>query len=472
MSSGLRVQIGLCAAALALWALSGHALEYPAYGAAMLELLLAAWAFPAARLQLSAPLSPANWALFLFHVHLVVTPLLGMWLGFALGVLPHLPSPRFLNEAMLVSALAHLGFAAGAQYGARPLAKGAPRAWFSERMNAALAAAFLLIGAVGLWLTFHGLAGYVQYVTQPETQAVMSEAPASLGQAAGNFLRHFFPFGLVLCWSIGVARRERRGWYAGPTLLLLAALVVTTANYNRASMVGPVLAALAAYSLTVRRLSGRAVALIGLGLMLAGVAFGSYRNDNLYGPDAPGRQQRQTRWEAVNEFLQVYGEGPQCVGFLLEQTAHEPRHLGRSAFASLMYPLPIVGKPFRDASGVAVYNRLIYGEPGVVDQVIPAAGELFLNFHLPGVAAFFALLGFAVQRTEQHFRAAPTAFRAVASFFVGMWLSFPIAGALAVVSQIFIYSFWPLYAYYGVRAVLGACLAPAGPRTALAGARP
>lgn len=471
MSSGLRVQIGLCAAALALWALSGRALEYPAYGAAMLEMLVAAWAFPAARFKTSAPLSPANWALFLFHVHLVAAPLLGMWFGFALGVLPHLPSPRFLNVAMLVSALAHLGFAAGAQYGARPLAKGAPRPWFSERMNAALAAAFLLIGAVGLWLLFGGPAGYVRYVTDPEMQAEIYATPSSMRMAAGNLLRHFFPFGLVLCWSIGVARRERRGWYAFPTLLLLAALVASTANYNRASMVGPVLAVLAAYSLAVRRLSGRAVALIGLGLMLAGVAFGSYRNDNLYGPDAPGRQQ-QTRGEALSEFLQIYGEGPQCVGFLLEQTAQEPRHLGKSAFASLMYPLPVVGKPFRDASGVVLYNRLIYGEPGVVDQVTPAAAELFLNFHLPGVAAFFALLGFAVQRTEQHFQAAPTAFRAVAAFMVGMWLSFPIAGALAVVSQIFIYSFWPLYAYYGLRAVLGACLAPAGPRPVLAGARP
>src|SRR5262249_53956541 len=149
-------------------------------------------------------------------------------------------------------------------------------------------------------------------------------------------------------------------------------------------------------------------------------------------------RRESTRWEALNEFLQIYGEGPQCAGFLLEQTEQEPRHLGRSAFASLMYPLPVVGKPFRDASGVVLYNQLIYGEAGVVDQVTPAVGELFLNFHLPGVAAFFALLGFVVQRTERHFHAAPTAFRAVAAFYVGMWLSFPIAGALAVVSQIFI----------------------------------
>jgi hypothetical protein len=471
VTPGLRVHAVLCAAALGLWVLSGRALEYPAYGVAVLELLVAAWAFPAARFRIDAPLSPANWALFLFHVHLVVAPLLGMWRGFALGVLPHLPSPRFINEALLLSALAHLGFSFGAQAGARPAAEGAPGPRFSEGAHAALVAAFLLIGAVGLWLVFGGPAGYLRYVTVPETQAVIYASPATLRQASGNLLRHFFPFGLVLWWSMGVARRERRGWYALPTLLLLAALLITTANYNRASMVGPVLAVLAAYSLTVRKLSARAVAAVGLGLLLAGVAFGSYRSDNLYGPDAPGRRQT-SRWEAVNEFLQIYGEGPQCVGFLLEQTEWEPRHLGRSAFASLMYPLPILGKPFRDASGVAIYNRLIYGEAGNTDQVIPATGELFLNFHLPGVAAFFALLGFAVQRTEQRFRAAPTAFRAAAAFFVGMWLSFPVAGAVAVVSQIFIYSFWPLYAYYGLRAALGACLAPAAPRPALAGARP
>lgn len=470
MKPGLHLHIGVCAAAFALWGLSGRALEYPAYGAVLLELAVAAWAFPAARFQLRAPLSPGNWALFLFHVHLVAAPLLGMWFGFEPGVLPHLPPARFLNGAMLLSALAHLAFASGAQLGARPPSNAAPVPWFSERLHAALAAAFVLIGAAGLWSLFGGPAGYVRYVTEPETQAEIFATPSSMRLAAGNVLHHFLPFGLVLLWSMGVARRERRGWYAVPTLLLVAALVVTTANYNRASIVGPVLAVAAAYSLTVRRLSGRAVALIGACLLLAGVAFGSYRNDNLYGPDAPRREQR-TRWESLNEFLQIYGQGPQCAGFLLEQTQREPRHLGRSVFASLMYPLPVLGKPFREASGVAVYNRLIYGVDGVVDQVTPAAGELFLNFHLPGVAVFFALLGFGVQRTEQRFRAAPTAFRAVAAFMVGMWLSFPIAGAVAVVSQIFIYSFWPLYAYYGLRAVLGACLAPAGRRPVLAGAR-
>jgi oligosaccharide repeat unit polymerase len=471
VTPGLRRSVCLGAAAGALWALSGQALEYPAFGAVLLELLVAAWVFPAARFQLDSPLSPGNWALLLFHVHLVVAPLLGLWFGFSLGTFPHLPSPRFINAAMLLSALAHFCFAFGSQLGARRSAEGVPAPRFSGGFQAALAAAFLLLGAAGMWLAFGGPAGYLQYVTVPETQTLMSEAPPTVGKALATFLRPFLPFGLLLLWSGGIARRRHRGWYAIPTLLLLAAIVVTAASYNRASMVGPVLAALAAYSLTVRRLSARAVAFAGLGLLLAGVAFGSYRNDNLHGPDGPVRQ-KGSQLEELNEFFQIYGEGPQFLGYLLERTEREPRHLGSSAFASLMYPLPIAGKPFRERSGVILYNQLIYGTPGIVDQIIPASGELFLNFHLPGVAVFFALLGFAVQRAERRFRSATTAFSAAAAFFTGMWLAFPIAGSLAVISQILIYSFWPLYAYYGLRAVLAACLAPADPSPVLQGARP
>jgi hypothetical protein len=458
MAAGVRTAGLLYLAAGALWALAGWAPEYPAFGPVLLELFVAAWLFPAARLQLRTPLSPRNWAIFLFHIHLVVAPLLGMGLGFERGTLLRLPSTFFINAAMLLSALAHLCFALGAQLGASRPAPVLRRARFSPRVHAALAALFILLGTAGLWLTFGSLEGYLQYVTVPETHAIMAEAPPTLGGALGTFLRPFLTFGLLLLWSNHIARTARPGRCVISTLLLLAALLPATASYNRASMWGPVLAALAAYSLTVRRLSGRAVAAAGVAMLLLGLAFGAYREENLAGPDAPVRERRSTLEEA-NSFIQVYGEGPQFLGFLLEQTKGEDLHLGRTLFSSVLYPLPVLGKPFRDSSGVHFYNRLVYGRSGIVDQIIPAAGELFLNFHLPGVAAFFGLLGLVVQRIERRFETASTAFTAAAFFHIGMWVSFAIAGSVAVVSQILIYMFWPLYGYFGLRAALNACRA-------------
>jgi hypothetical protein len=314
-----------------------------------------------------------------------------------------------------------------------------------------------------MFLVFGGLGGYLRYVSTPESQTILDQSPATLQGTLGTFLRPFLPFGLLLVWSNHVARYKARGrfWIASGVLLL--GLLLATASYNRASMVGPVFAVLAAYSLTVRRLSERTVVIAGLGILLAGIAFGAYRAANLYGPDTPLGERRSGPEEA-SEFLQVYGEGPQFLGFLLQQTEGERLHLGSTLFASLLYPVPLVGKAFRESSGVHFYNRLIYGRPGIVDQVIPASGELLLNFHVIGVALFFALLGFVVQRIELRFRSASTAFAAAAFFYLGMWIACPIASSLAVLSQLVVYGFWPLYAYFGLHAVLRACrVEPAAP---------
>ena len=463
MKTSLRLAVGLYLLAAAGWALSGKALQYPAFGVSLLELALTAWVFPAARFQLRTPLSPKNWALFLFHVHVLVAPLLGIMGGFELGTLPHLPPAHLINVAMLLAALSHLCFTLGAQLAfTEPApAKQAPR--FSPGFDAGLAGAYVLLGAAGLWLTFGGLGGYLQYVTVPETHFLMAEGRGTLRAAAGTFLRPFLPFGLMLWWSTGILPRARRYKHVLSTLLLLVALVPVTASYNRASMVGPALTVLAAYSLTVRRLSARTMTLVGVGLLLAGVAFGAYRNDNMAGPGAPARAPT-SRMQEVNEFLQIYGEGPQFLGFLIEQTRGEPLHLGGTLIGSFLSPVPILGKAFRESSGVYFYNRLIHGRRGIVDQVIPASGELLLNFHLAAVCAFFALLGLLVQRMELRFQRARTAFSAAASFYLGMWLSFPVAGSLAVLSQQLIYAFWPIYAYFGLRAVLGACLVDSGLR--------
>jgi hypothetical protein len=439
-----------------VWLASGRALEYPAFGVVLLELVLTAWVIPGSRFALDRPLSPKNWALFLFYVHLLVAPLLGMVFGFEAGTLTRLPDVQRINEAMWLSAGVHLCFVIGVDFANR-------NAWplrrlpeFSLEFERALAFVFCGLGALGLALTFGSIGGFLQYITVPETHAIMLQAPPTVQGALGTFLRPFLPFGLILLWSTRV-QRHSSSLSLWSTLALLVALIPATASYNRASMVGPVLTVLAAYSHSVGTLSTKTVVTIGAALLLTAVAFGSYRNANLAGPDTPVRAST-SNFEEANAFLQVYGEGPQFVGFLLEQIEHEPLHLGRSLVGSLLYPVPVLGKDFRDVSGVHFYNRLIYGQDGIVDQVIPASGEWLLNFHLLGVAIFFAALGFLIQQFQQLYIVAPTAFIAASHFYIGMWLAFPIAGSVAVVSQMLVYSFWPFYAYFGLRCCLRASL--------------
>jgi hypothetical protein len=112
----------------------------------------------------------------------------------------------------------------------------------------------------------------------------------------------------------------------------------------------------------------------------------------------------------------------------------------------VVYPIPVLGKPFRDISGPVIFNELIYGDSDNVDQIIPLAGELYINFHLAGVVLGAMLLGCLLAWQQGRFVAAPTPVEGYAWLMMALWTVFP--GSLSVASQIYLYSFWPIYVYF------------------------
>lgn len=114
---------------------------------------------------------------------------------------------------------------------------------------------------------------------------------------------------------------------------------------------------------------------------------------------------------------------------------------------SLVYPVPILGKPFRDTSAVAIYNNLIYNDPNTVDQIVPFQGELFINFHIIGVLMGYVVLAKIAATLQRKFERSRTTFEAYGWFFISLWTLFLITGSLAVTSQMYVFFFWPLYLY-------------------------
>ena len=126
---------------------------------------------------------------------------------------------------------------------------------------------------------------------------------------------------------------------------------------------------------------------------------------------------------------------------------------GRMLLASLVYPVPVLGKAFRDESGVRLYNRMIYGDSGILDQIVPFQGELFLTFHVPGVVAGFAVLGMILARLQGAFERSRSGFWSYACQYTATWMAFLIQGSLAALSQIFVFFFWPIYVFVIVRRI-------------------
>jgi hypothetical protein len=109
--------------------------------------------------------------------------------------------------------------------------------------------------------------------------------------------------------------------------------------------------------------------------------------------------------------------------------------------------VPVLGKGFRDTSGWAVYNRAIYGNDEIADQIMPFQCELFANFHVPGVAAGYFALGLLLGALQRRFEAAASGFGVYSIQYLALWTSMLIVWSLAVLSQILVFFCWPICAY-------------------------
>jgi hypothetical protein len=393
-------------------------------------------------------LRPITWALLMFGVVLVVVPLTCVFAGFRTGVLPFLPSDRFLNTASLLYATAFTAFAI-AQLRTSP--KAVVLAVPSTAL-VRLAAVYTVLGILGVWFAFGSPQGIADYVRNPAVYLLLRSLDDSqnVQGLVANVLRPFFIVGAVAGWGAwrvhrasGTSRWERVSVLVAVVTGII--FVGATFNLNRNSIVVPLVAFAAAYMWTdgvVRAwLVGAAVAAVACGAVLVGqvrsvtslAQDGSLLGNGLLSDD-------------LLAAMQVYGGGPQYLGFLLESSAFEGvPFLGSTLLSSVLFPVPVLGKPWRETSGVALYNQLIYGDSSVADQIIPFLGELFINFHLVGVLLGFYYLGRVVLWLDVSLAKSRDLLGRYLFMYFGAWASFLILGSVAGVSQILVYFCWPLY---------------------------
>jgi hypothetical protein len=229
------------------------------------------------------------------------------------------------------------------------------------------------------------------------------------------------------------------------------ALLIVNFNYNRGTMLGPLVGLAAAFSMHVWRVPFKGVVLAGVLALSLAFAFGSYRASELDISELSVSALAET-WdsEGIVDFVQMYALAPQMSAYLIESLEGKFYH-GMTLLPSLVYPVPVLGKPYREVSGPAIFNELIYGETDTLDQIIPLAGELYVNLHLVGVVLGYGLLGLLLAWLHRKFMAAPNPVESYAWLMIALWTAFP--GSLSVGSQIYVYSFWPIYTYFAVKSL-------------------
>lgn len=401
------------------------------------------------------PLCPWNWALLLFGLKLVVLPAAEVIGDVEIGELPHLPSTRSINVALLLESLAYVCFAATynelqARRGARAISN--PLRWYIPGW---LILVYFLLGMIGAWLFFGALDVLVAYFRNPAEYMVLqiNEALARAGPIAiSTFLRPFLGFSLVLlvCRVLDRPRvLSKFGWGLSiAALIFLTALSFSIFSYNRGAFVAPVLALCAVALIRLRtqtwKVTGASVLVLALLLAMTTI-FRSTHGQTDFASTVADWQRAAGELE-IASLVQMYGNGPQFLGFLLEETEGQELQWGRGLVAGILSPVPILGKPFRSSSGTALYNQL-FNRGDAEDQVISFLGELFLNFHVPGVVAGFALLGALLSCLQNAFLKSDSALPIYVIQLTAIWLLFLVVGSVSVVSQIAIYFYGPIYLY-------------------------
>ena len=419
------------------------------------------WLMPRCRVRTDHYMGPVNVALLLLFIKLVIMPSLIMLTGAESKVLTYLPGIASMQNVVLIDVVAYAAFCVGLSFGPNPgKHAGVPLAVLSgPGPGGGIVTAFAVIGIVGFIAAFGSPERLVEYFLD-STAKLQEETDASLVALAGTFLRPFFAFSLVAWWSryVDSATGGESLWW--PTLAgLLVTVGVTIANltfsFNRAAFVFPLASLLAVYSARVKRIpAGLAVTAAMLALpVLIGVE--TMRANRMIGAETHLDSALEAVFSDIADNVKGYGGGPQYSAIFCERLGWgEHLYGGSTLVSSVMSPVPVLGKGFREGSGPTLFNRSIYDVKDIEDQILPFATELFVNFHLPGVVAGFIGLGVFLAAAQHWFGNAESAFAAFSIQYVAIWGAMLAAWSASIYSQIVIYFFGPIYFYVACTHVL------------------
>ena len=413
------------------------------------------WLLPEARLRTREYLSHVNLALVLLQIKLVLVPVLLMAVGARNDIFALPASQASMEGAVLIDLVAYVAFCVGLQLRAgyrTPATLPSLLTAFDKIPPAIFVWTFAALGLAGFLFTFGTPARFLEYFLNP-AEVLKQEGDASVTEFLGTILRPFLAFSLVTWWARAADQSRGIGRWRPAFFGLVAAVGITIANmtfsFNRGAFVFPLLALAAVYSSRVRRISPVLAAGVLLALMPVLMALGSYRTQ-VPGAEKPAGSFHDSLLD-LSENIEVYAGGPQLTGVFYSQLGWgEHLYFGSSIVSSVLSPIPVLGKGFREGGGPIVYNQAIYGMSGIDDQIPPFASELFANFHIGGVLFGFVGFGVVLATMERWLGTITSTFGAFVIQYIATWGAMMSVWSISVYVQILFYFLGPVYLFGGL----------------------
>jgi hypothetical protein len=306
---------------------------------------------------------------------------------------------------------------------------------------------YFVIALFSLTLLYGSLSAYLAgaiftYVTRD----TLEQAGGSFAGFFANVGQRFWAFGLILAWYIWNRKYKpisQRYWQF-PWLLLC---IIGTLSSNRTNMIFPLLTFLSVIwaEWQVRSKWGLiTLAFSGLFLILF---FGHVR------------VQPFLNGEIIQELFRIYIDDKNYIWsahqlyfgtpYQITPLLNDPNS-SFTLWASVLDPIPILGKAFREQSGPYIYNSAI-NNPSQ-DQVIPMAGELYYNGGFLLVIAGHAAVGVVYRRLDNAFKkyVITNPPLAAAFFYLALLFNATLLLSLSVLVQFALYSAAPALLLIGI----------------------
>lgn len=298
----------------------------------------------------------------------------------------------------------------------------------------------IFIGLIGLVIRFPSLGAASAYLSGSYEE--LSRAAAGPIGYAGSVMRTMLPIGLFILMT-DRTRSKLTKLVCFVLLGPLALLALASFSLNRASIIFPVAAMVAAYALTVAPLRLRAWVSMGVAAALAFLVLGGVRTTAF---NVNGGQDSTAGpvdiWGSLRETVELYGQSPYLPGIM-----HDESIAGRFSAVqpvnSMLAAVPGIGREARLNSGTSLYNYAIYGKSGVQDQIIPVWAEVNAALGLAGLILVALVLVLAGRFAGSWLLNHPTPLGAYAAVLSSLWIAQASISSIQAITQAFLYSVIP-----------------------------
>jgi hypothetical protein len=341
--------------------------------------------------------TPKNILLFIWLNKLVVIPIEILFVGNRLTLFEAHPQP-IVHESLLT--LISFGcFVLGwCQFKGQFIAVEQKISWPIWLAAGGISMALGLAGIIFLYgspVNFINNAIYTH-----KTYDIMRQVAGGVGGYLANVGQRFLPFAVLIGWGL-VAKLSLNKYVIGIAASLIC--IICSLSSNRANMIYPLLALLSAVLALWRFRQLWLLAVLFSFSIILFFFWGYLRVQPLLNSQEIVTQFGQfiNNDEYLWQAHQLYMGSP----YQLSPIIHlDYATYGATLKASIIDPIPILGKAFREQSGTFLYNLVIFDNPNVQDKVVPVVGELYYNGGYGLVAVIHLMLGAAFVRIDAYFK--------------------------------------------------------------------